>query len=87
MKVAKEIVSRGATALFPAGLYLSQWLIDQNIKEVDGAIVMEPLTIALKTAEMMVDLEAMGIKRCEIGPFLAPAPEVREILNKEFGIA
>ena len=86
MKVAKEIVSRGATSLFPAGLYLSQWLIDQNIKEVDGAIIMEPLTIGIKMAELMVDLEGTGIKRCQIGPYAAPSEEVREILAKELSV-
>jgi Asp/Glu/hydantoin racemase len=29
MKVASDLVRRGATSLYPAGLYLSQWLIDQ----------------------------------------------------------
>jgi hypothetical protein len=63
MNAGRELVRRAATSLYPAGLYLSQWLIDQGIRDVDGAIVMDPLAIGIKTAELMVDLERSGIKR------------------------
>lgn len=85
MPVARELAGRGAAAFYPAGLYLSQWLIDQGIREVDGAIVMDPLAIGIKTAELMVDLAAVGIRRYAAGPWAAPSPEVREILVKELG--
>jgi len=86
MKVAKEITGRGAASLYPAGLYLSQWLIDQGIREVDGAIVMDPLAIGIKTAELMVDLERAGIKRYKTGSWTVPSEEVRKLLAKEFGL-
>ncbi|MBI2290012.1 MAG: hypothetical protein HYU73_06695 [Betaproteobacteria bacterium] len=86
MKVAKEITGRGAASLYPAGLYLSQWLIDQGIREVDGAIVMDPLAIGIKTAELMVDLERAGIKRYKAGSWDVPPEEVRKLLAKEFGL-
>ena len=86
MKVAQELAGRGAASLYPAGLYLSQWLIDQGIREVDGAIIMDPLAIGIKTAELMVDLGPIGIKRCQKGPWAAPSDEVRELLAKEFGL-
>jgi hypothetical protein len=37
MRVAKGLVARGATALYPAGLYLSQWLIDQGKLDLSDA--------------------------------------------------
>ena len=77
------MVRRGATSLYPAGLYLSQWLIDQGIREVEGAIIMDPLAIGIKTAELMVDLERAGIKRYNAGPWAVPPQEVREMLAKE----
>lgn len=86
MKVAQELAGRGAASLYPAGLYLSQWLIDQGVREVEGAIIMDPLAIGIKTAELMVDLERMGIKRCEKGPWAVPSDEVRELLAQEFGL-
>ena len=84
MCVAKELVARGATALYPAGLYLSQWLIDQGIREVDGAIIMDPLAIAIKTAEMRQQLAPIGIKRYQAGPWAVPPEDVRKILTGEF---
>lgn len=86
MKVAKEITGRGASSLCPAGLYLSQWLIDQGIREVDGAIIMDPLAIGIKTAELMVDLERAGIKRYKTGSWAVPPEEVQKLLAKEFGL-
>ena len=83
MQTAREVVRRGATSLYPAGLYLSQWLIDQGIREVEGAIIMDPLAIGIKTAELMVDLERAGIKRYNAGPWAVPPQEVREMLAKE----
>jgi len=84
MKVANEITGRGATALYPAGLYLSQWLIDQDIREVNGAIVMDPLAIGIRTAELMVELERTGITRYRSGAWATPAADLRALLAKEF---
>jgi hypothetical protein len=85
MKVAGEVTGRGAASLYPAGLYLSQWLIDEGIREVNGAIVMDPLAIGIKTAEMTVDLERAGIKRYKTGPWAVPPDDVRKLLASELG--
>ena len=80
---AREIVARGAALLFPVALPLSQWLIDQGIKEIDGATILDPLGIALKTAEVISDLDKMGIKRSRKGEYAVPAKDIREALRKE----
>ena len=84
MRVAKGLVARGATALYPAGLYLSQWLIDQGIREVDGAIIMDPLAIGIKMAELRQQLASIDIKRYQAGAWAMPPEEVRKILTTEF---
>ena len=84
MRVAKPLVACGATSLYPAGLYLSQWLIDQGIREVDGAIIMDPLAIAIKMAELRHQLAPIGIKRYQAGAWAVPPDEVRKILANEF---
>jgi hypothetical protein len=61
-------------------------LIDKGIREVDGAIIMDPLAIGIKTAELMVDLERAGIKRYKMGPWTVPPDEVQKLLAKEFGL-
>lgn len=84
LRVAKPLVARGATALYPAGLYLSQWLIDQGIREVDGAIIMDPLAIGIKMAELALEFKALGIQRYQAGAWAVPPDEVRKILAPEF---
>lgn len=84
LAVAQELAGRGATAFMPAGLYLSQWLIDQGIREVKGAIVMDPLAAAIKAAETMVDLKRIGVQPCRAGAWTPPAAEVRQLLAREF---
>ena len=84
-RLAENIVSRGADLIIPTPLPLSQWLIDQNIKQIKGATIVDPLAIGIKTAELMVDLQKLGIKRPKIGTY-APAPvEIRTALSKELG--
>jgi hypothetical protein len=85
MRVAKPLVAHGATSLYPAGLYLSQWLIDQGIREVDGAIIMDPLAIGIKMAELMQQLEPLGIQRYKAGAWAVPPEEVRKLLAGELG--
>lgn len=83
MREAKTLVARGATSLYPAGLYLSQWLIDQGIREVDGAIIMDPLAIGIKMAELRLQLAPIGIKRYQAGAWAIPPEEVRMLLASE----
>lgn len=84
MQVATQLVGGGAASLCPAGLYLSQWLIDQGIREVNGAIIMDPLAVSIKTAELMVDLGRVGIKRYQAGAWAVPPADVRKLLVSEF---
>ncbi len=86
MPVARALAARGAAAFYPAGLYLSQWLIDQGIREVDGAVVMDPLAIGIKTAELMVDLQKVGVKPYRAGAWAVPSEDVRQIIAKELGM-
>ena len=81
--VATGLTDRGAASLCPAGLYLSQWLIDQGIRQVNGALVMDHLAVAIKTAEMMVDLRRLGIQPYRAGPWAPIGAEVRQLLVNE----
>lgn len=84
MQVASRLEKAGAASFFPAGLYLSQWLIDQGIHEVNGALVMDPLAVAIKTAEMTVELQQLGVKPYRGGPWQLPGEDVRKLLAAEF---
>jgi hypothetical protein len=84
MRVAKALVAGGATSLYPAGLYLSQWLIDQDIREVDGAIIMDPLAIGIKMAELSPQMKSLGIRRYQAGAWAVPPEDIRSLLAREF---
>jgi Asp/Glu/hydantoin racemase len=84
-QVAGTLARRGAAALYPAGLYLSQWLIDQGIRSVEGSLVMDPLAVAIRTAEAMVHLRGLGIEHYRTGAWASPSDDVREFLKTQFG--
>ena len=52
---------------------------------MDGAIIMDPLAIGIKMAELRMQLAPVGIKRYQAGAWAIPSEEVRKILASEFG--
>jgi len=81
---AREAIARGATCLMVAGNPLNMFLIDQGVKEVDGVPILDCCTAAIKAAEMLVDLQGLGVRRSAKGLFEAPAGEAREKIRKLF---
>jgi len=81
---AREPIARGATSLLVAGNPLNMFLIDQGVREVDGVPILDCCTATIKTAEMMVDLHQLGVRRSTKGLFEAPAGEMREKVRKLF---
>lgn len=82
-RVATTLTERGAASLCPVGLYLSQWLFDQGIREFNGALIMDQLAASIKTAEMMVDMRRLGVKHYQAGAWTPPTPDVRALLARE----
>ena len=81
---ARETIARGATCLMVAGNPLNMFLIDQGVREVDGVPILDCCTAAIKTAEMLVDLHKLGVRRSAKGLFAAPEGEAREKIRKLF---
>ncbi len=79
---AREAIGRGATILMVAGNPLNMFLIDQGVKEIDGVPILDCCTAAVKTAEMLVDLDRLGICRSGKGLFAEPAAADRAKLRK-----
>jgi Asp/Glu/hydantoin racemase len=82
---AREAIGRGATCLMVAGNPLNMFLIDQGVRDVDGVPVLDCCTAAIKTAEMLADLYALGVRRSTKGLFAAPEGEAREKIRALFG--
>ena len=81
---ARETIARGATSLMVAGNPLNMFLIDQGVREVDGVPILDCCTAAVKTAELMVDLHRLGVRRSTKGLFEAPPAEAKEKIRKLF---
>lgn len=72
---ARKAISRGAGAFLVAGNPLNMFLIDQGVGDVNGATVVDGCAATVKTAEMLVDLHALGLERGKTGLFAAPNEE------------
>jgi len=69
---ARDAIGRGATMLMVAGNPLNMFLIDQGVRDIDGVPILDCCTAAVKTAEMLVDLHRLGIRRSGKGLFAEP---------------
>lgn len=83
-ETARSVIARGATVLMVAGNPLNMFLIDQGVRDVDGVPILDCCTAAVKTAEMMVDLHRLGVRRTTKGLFEAPPPEARDKIRALF---
>ena len=85
VRVIREIGARGANLIFPAAGALNQWLVDNKLGEVDGIVIMDIYGTALKMAELMVDLKAIGVNRSP-KYYSSPQPDVLEALKKMYDV-
>lgn len=85
VRIAKEIGSRGANLLIPSALSFNQWLVDNNLREIDGITILDATAIAVKMAELMVELKSLGINRSPRF-YSRPQPEVMEGMRKVYGV-
>ena len=60
---ARSVVQRGAGALLISGNPVNMFLIDQGLRDVDGVPIVDGCAAMMKTAEMLVDLDRLGIRR------------------------
>lgn len=74
-EAAQQVIARGAAAIMVAGNPMNMFLVDQGVRDIDGVPILDCCTAVVKTAEFMVDLERLGIRRSAAGLFPAPTPE------------
>ena len=65
---------------------VSMYLAERaDLLDVDGIIIMDAAGTALKTAELVVDLKAIGINRSP-RYYSSPPPDVLEAMKKVYGV-
>lgn len=62
-EAARPVIERGAEILLVSGNPVNLFLIDHGLREVDGVPVLDGCAALIKTAEMMVDLDKLGLRR------------------------
>jgi len=72
--VAKKIGEQGANILICAGNPITMLLVEQGMMEIGGVPVLDSLGVLVKVAELMVDLQKMGITRKNMGIY-SPLPK------------
>lgn len=80
--VARQVIARGATLILVAGNPVNMFLLDQGVRDIDGTPILDCCTAVVKTAELMVDLHRLGIRRSQKGLFTAPSAAEKVQLRK-----
>ncbi len=81
---ARDVISRGAAAILVAGNPMNMFLLDQDVRDIDGVPIIDCCAAVVKTAEMLVDLDRLGVRRSQTGLFTAPPSDERTKLQAMF---
>ncbi len=89
--VAEKAISDGASVIIPAPAFLATLAYRAGLTKIQDALVLDTISVAVKTAEMLVDLKRIGIEPSRrIGVYAKPDKDFRkkgfERLNKIFRI-
>ncbi len=76
---AKIVKDRGASMIVPGFGTLGLFLADQGVREVEGVPVLDSTASLIKTAEMLVDMRKLGVKKGR--PASATYPSKEELLT------
>ena len=83
---AKRIGEQGANILICAGNPITMLLVDQGLTEIGGVPFLDSLGVGVKMAEMMVDLNKMGINRDKMGLYSPQPKEKIDATRKIYGL-
>jgi allantoin racemase len=75
---AERAVADGASVIIPAPAFLTTLAHRARLTRIQDALVLDTVSVAVKTAEMLVDLKKIGIEPCRrIGVYCRPDKEFR----------
>ena len=83
---AQKIGEQGADLIIIGGNVLTMVLMAQGLTELGGVPFLDSQGMLIKMAEMLVDLDRMGINRKKMGLFAPMDREELKELRKEYRI-
>ncbi len=81
-----KVIAQGAGALIPGYGALSSFLGQQGIHDIDSVPIVDIIAVVIKTAEMLVDLKNLGVKRSRIGFYTYASKEELIAARKLYGV-
>ena len=85
-KAAREIIKQGACMLIPSCMSLNMIFAKSGVKDIDGVPILDTAAALVKTAELMVDLKAIGISRSKSGLYAPVSKEELTQVRKLYGV-
>jgi allantoin racemase len=75
---ARKAIADGATVIVPAPAFYATLANRAGLVEIDGALVLDTVSVAVKTAEMLVGLRKAGVAPSRrIGAYCTPGPALQ----------
>jgi allantoin racemase len=82
---AEKAVDEGASVILPNPTYLATLAYKSGLTKIKDAVVLDTVSVAVKTAELLVDLKKIGIEPSRrIGVYAKPGKELRKETFKRF---
>jgi allantoin racemase len=84
--VAEKAVDDGASVIIPAPAFLTTLALRAGLTTINDALVLDTISVAIKTAEMLVDLKKIGIEPSRrIGVYARPDEKTRKAAFEQLG--
>ena len=78
MAVAEKAADDGASVIIPSPIFITSLFNKTGVNKVKGAVILDSVSAAVKTAELMVDLKRAGVEPARrIGVFAKPDPKTK----------
>ena len=83
---ARRAVADGASVIIPSPAFIATLAHRSGITQLEGALVLDTVSVAVKRAEMLVDLRKAGVQPSRrIGVYCQPETAMRDDALRRFG--
>lgn len=84
---AKGPIEEGAAILVPGFAAINAFLGEHGIRDIDGVPILDCQAVAIKTAEMLVDLRRLGMPKPSRGPKFSVSKNDIETARRIYGLS
>jgi len=85
-EASRKLIAAGAGAIVPGFGAMSSFLGQQGVHDIDSVPIVDIIAVVIKTAEMLVDLKNLGVKRSRTGSYTYASKEELIAARKLYGV-